>query len=116
VCILNYCRLKDADYVCDEDDDDDDDDDDEDDDGSDSNLSAKKRLLVRFPCQDKFRVKVASNEVIDVWEGNESEVGWLVFRLHNLYFSPVIVRMIIKSRRICCVGHVICLREKGSAY
>jgi hypothetical protein len=118
VCILNSCRLKDADYICDEDDDDDDegDESDEDDYGSDSNLSVKKRLLVRFPCQDKFRVTVASNEVIDVWEGSESEVGWLAFELHNLHFLPVIVTMIIKSRRKWCVGHVTCIGQKGNVY
>jgi hypothetical protein len=84
------------------------------DNSSDNNLNVKKRLIVCFPCQDKFRVKVASNEVIDVWEGSESEVGWLAFKLHNLYF-PVIIRM-IKSRRIRCVGCVTCMGEKGSAY
>jgi hypothetical protein len=116
---LNSCRLKDADYVCDEDDDDDDDDDDdeldEDDYGSDNNLSVKKLFFVRFPCQEKFRVKVATNEVIDVWEGSESEVGWLALKLHNLYSSPVVIRM-IKPRKISCVGRVTCMGEKRNAY
>jgi hypothetical protein len=106
---LNSCRLKDCDYVCDEEEEDDDESD-EDDYGSDNNLNVKKRLIVRFPWHDKFRVKVAINEVIDVWEGNESEVGWLAFKLQNLHSSPVI-RM-IKSRRISCVGHVTCMERR----
>jgi hypothetical protein len=118
VYILNSCRLKDADYVCDEEEDCDDDDDllDEDEYGSDNSLSVKKHFFVRFPCQEKFRVKVATDEVIDVWEGNESEVGWLAFMLHNLYFLPVIIRMIIKSRRMNYVVHVTYMWEKGGAY
>jgi hypothetical protein len=76
--MLNFCRLKGG-YVCDEESDDDDDDDDdesdEDDYADDDNLNVKKHLIVCFPCQYKFRVNVSSNEVIDVWEGDESEVG-----------------------------------------
>jgi len=72
---LNFCRLKDG-YVCDEEDDDDESDDDDcADDDDDDNLNVKKHLIVCFPCQYKFRVNVSSNEVIDVWEGDESEVG-----------------------------------------
>jgi hypothetical protein len=72
---LNFCRLKDG-YACDEEDDDDESDDDDcADDDDDDNLNVKKHLIVRFPCQYKFRVNVSSNEVIDVWEGDESEVG-----------------------------------------
>jgi hypothetical protein len=59
--ILNFCRLKDG-YVCDEEDDDD-------------SLKVKKHLILCFPCQYKLRVNVSNNEVIDVWEGDESEVG-----------------------------------------
>jgi hypothetical protein len=71
---MNCCRLKDDDdYVCDEEDDDESDEDD--DYGSNDNLDMKKRLIVCFPCQNKFRVNVTSNEVIDVWEENESEVS-----------------------------------------
>ncbi|PNF24477.1 hypothetical protein B7P43_G06318, partial [Cryptotermes secundus] len=67
-------QLKNNYYVCDEEEEEEDDDEwDEDDYGSDNNLSVKKLFFVRFPCQEKFRVKVASNEVIDVWEGSESE-------------------------------------------
>ena len=73
--MLNFCRLKDG-YVCDEENDDDDDvESDEDDYADDDNLNVKKHLIVCFPCQYKFRVNVSSNEVIDVWEGDESEVG-----------------------------------------
>ena len=72
---MNFCRLKDG-YVCDEEDDDDESDDDDcADDDDDDNLNVKKHLIVCFPCQYKFRVNVSSNEVIDVWEGDESEVG-----------------------------------------
>jgi hypothetical protein len=71
---LNCYRLKD-DYVCDEDDDKSDEDYDY---GSDDIQDVKKRLIVCFPCQYKFREEVTSNEVIDVWEGNESEVGCLI--------------------------------------
>jgi len=76
--ILNFCRrLKDG-YVCDEESDDDDESD-EDDYADDDSLNVKKHLIVCFPCQYKFRVNVSSNEVIDVWEGDESEVGsWFV--------------------------------------
>jgi len=74
--VLNFCRLKDG-YVCDEESDDDESD--EDDYADDDNLNVKKHLIVCFPCQYKFRVNVNSNEVIDVWEGDESEVGsWFV--------------------------------------
>jgi hypothetical protein len=73
---LNFCRRRKDDYVCDEEDDDDEsDEDDYADDDDDDNLNVKKHLIVCFPCQYKFRVNVSSNEVIDVWEGDESEVG-----------------------------------------
>jgi hypothetical protein len=35
--------------------------------------------------------------------------------LHNLYFSPNIIRM-IKSRRMSWEGHVACRGEKRNAY
>jgi hypothetical protein len=35
--------------------------------------------------------------------------------LHNLYFSPSIIR-IIKSRRMRWAGHVVGMREKRNAY
>jgi hypothetical protein len=72
---LNSCRLKD-DYVSDEEEEEDDESDD-DDYAGDDNVNVKKHLVVCFPCQYKFRVNVTSNEVIDVWEGNDSEVGSL---------------------------------------
>ena len=80
---MNFCRRRKDDYVCDEEDDDDESDEDDyaaaDDDDDDDNLNVKKHLIVCFPCQYKFRVNVSSNEVIDVWEGDESEVGsWFV--------------------------------------
>lgn len=71
---MNFCRRKGG-YVCDEDDDDDESDEDDCDDDDDDSLNVKKHLIVCFPCQYKFRVNVSSNEVIDVWEGDESEVG-----------------------------------------
>jgi hypothetical protein len=37
-------------------------------------LDKKKRSTKCFPCQYKSKVKVRSNEVIDAWEGTESEV------------------------------------------
>jgi hypothetical protein len=72
---MNCCRLKDDDYVSDEEDDESDEDDDY---GSDDNVDMRKRLIVCFPCQYKFRVSVTNNEVIDVWEVNDSEVGCLI--------------------------------------
>jgi hypothetical protein len=44
--------------------------------------------------------------------------GWrklLNEELHNLYFSPSIIRM-IKSRRMKWAGHVARIREKRNAY
>jgi hypothetical protein len=35
--------------------------------------------------------------------------------LHNLYFSPSIIRM-IESRRMRWAGHVACMGEKRNAY
>jgi hypothetical protein len=35
--------------------------------------------------------------------------------LHNLYFSPSIIRM-IKSRRMSCAGHVARMGPKRNAY
>ena len=79
---MNFCRRRKDDYVCDEEEDDDESDEDDyaaADDDDDDNLNVKKHLIVCFPCQYKFRVNVSSNEVIDVWEGDESEVGsWFV--------------------------------------
>lgn len=72
VSIMNCYRLKDDEYVCDEEDSDESD---EDDYVSNDNLDMKNRLIVCFPCQYKFRVDISCNEVIDVWEGNESEVS-----------------------------------------
>ena len=69
---MNFCRLKDG-YVGDKESDDDESD--EDDYADDDNLNVKEHLTVCFPCQYKFRVNVTSNEVIDVWEGDDSEVG-----------------------------------------
>jgi hypothetical protein len=37
------------------------------------------------------------------------------FSLHNLYFSPSIIRM-IKLRRVRCAGHVARMGEKRNAY
>jgi hypothetical protein len=51
--------------------------------------------------------------VIDVIVG-----GWKTLHneeLHNLYFSPNIIRM-IKSRRMESSGKVACMEEKRNAY
>jgi hypothetical protein len=45
------------------------------------------------------------NGVLGVWIETHSE------ELHNFYYSPTAIRMII-SRRIKCRGHVACMREK----
>jgi hypothetical protein len=72
---MNCGRLKDdGDCVCDEEGSDESDEDDDCSRQGDDSLDMKKRLIVCIPCQYKFRVDVMSNEVIDVWEGNESEV------------------------------------------
>jgi hypothetical protein len=49
---------------------------------------------------------------------NEVTGGWRKFHneeLHNLYRSPVIIRM-IKSRRMRWVGHVVWMGEMRNAY
>jgi hypothetical protein len=49
---------------------------------------------------------------------NEVNGGWRKLHneeMHDLYFSPNIIR-IIKSRRMRCVGHVALMGEKRTAY
>jgi hypothetical protein len=49
---------------------------------------------------------------------NEVTGGWIKLyneELHNLYYSPSIIRM-IKSRRMRLVGHVARTGEKRNAY
>jgi hypothetical protein len=36
-------------------------------------------------------------------------------KLHNLYASPIIIK-VIKSRTMRCVGHVVCMGEMRNAY
>jgi hypothetical protein len=49
------------------------------------------------------------DEIIGLWRKLHNE------KLHNMYSSPNII-IIIKSRRIKCVGHVACMGERRNGY
>jgi hypothetical protein len=63
---------------------------------------------------------VFENRVLRIFgsKGNDVTGGWRKLHneeLHNLYFSPSIIR-IIKSRRMRWAGHVARMGEKRNAY
>jgi hypothetical protein len=65
-------------------------------------------------------LRVFENRVLRRIFGLKTEVdeGWRILynvKLHNLYSSPSIIRM-IKSRRMCWAGHVAQMGEKRNAY
>jgi hypothetical protein len=66
--------------------------------------------------KEEHRLRVFENRLLRIFGPNRDEViGWrklLNEELHNLYFSPSIIRM-IKSRRMRWAGHVAQMGRRG---
>jgi hypothetical protein len=71
--------------------------------------------------REEHRLKVFENRVLRRIFGPKRDKvaqGWRKLhneKLHNLYSSPSIIRM-IKSRRMGCAGHIARMRVKRAAY
>jgi hypothetical protein len=70
--------------------------------------------------REEHRLRMFENRVLRIFGLKRDEVtgGWRKLHneeLHNLYFSPSIIRM-IKSRRMRWAGHVARKGEKTNAY